>query len=264
MRAVNITVVVIVLLGAVILSASGRRSMESMHSGYIAMASPFLSVGAAVKSFFSEKKNTDVSEQDVAALMQENSQLRTRIRLLEDLQEENRKLRDALGYRERSEFHLLPARVVSREASTWWNTLMINRGFEDGVETDMPVLTEQGLVGKVTVVSKNFSKVLLITDENCKVAARVEGTNEKGILSGVRVQETGAGELQLNFLTKNANLQPGQKVYTVGVSDGVFPAGIPLGTVKSFRTRELDGQALVIPAVDVSTVEDVFIIVGAK
>ncbi len=69
--------------------------------------------------------------------------------------------------------------------------------------------------------------------------------------------------LDLNFLTKQANLQPGQKVYTSGVG-GVFPSGLFLGTVKSFKVRELDGQAKLAPAVDLSHLEDVFVVTGRK
>jgi rod shape-determining protein MreC len=69
--------------------------------------------------------------------------------------------------------------------------------------------------------------------------------------------------LYLNFLSKQADLKPGQKVYTSGVG-GVFPSGLPIGAVKSFRVRELDGQAQLIPAVDLSHLEDVFIVTGRK
>ncbi len=159
----------------------------------------------------------------------------------------------------------MPARVIGRNASTWWNTITINRGFEDGLEADQTVLTDIGLVGKTTTVAKNESIVLLITDETCKVAVKVEGTREQGILSGQRISDDrGSSETQLNFLTKTANLQPDQKIYTAGVSGGVFPTGIFVGTVKSFRTRALDGQAIVQPAVDLATIEDVFVVVGAK
>jgi rod shape-determining protein MreC len=127
----------------------------------------------------------------------------------------------------------------------------------------MPVVTDEGLVGKTTTVSNTIAVVLLVTDENCKVAASVEGTREQGIVSGERVSGGLAPLLDLNFLTKQANLQPGQKAYTSGVG-GVFPSGLFIGTVKSFRARELDGQAKLAPAVDLSHLEDVFVVTGRK
>src|SRR5438270_508187 len=95
------------------------------------------------------------------------------------------------------------------------------------------------------------------------VAASVEGTREQGIVSGERVSGGLAPLLDLNFLTKQANLQPGQKAYTSGVG-GVFPSGLFLGTVKSFKARALDGQAKLAPAVDLSHLEDVFVVTGRK
>jgi rod shape-determining protein MreC len=69
--------------------------------------------------------------------------------------------------------------------------------------------------------------------------------------------------LNLNFLSKQADLKPGQKSFTSGVG-GVFPPGIPIGTVKSFKARELDAQAQLAPAVDMAHLEDVFVVTGRK
>jgi rod shape-determining protein MreC len=69
--------------------------------------------------------------------------------------------------------------------------------------------------------------------------------------------------LDLNFLSKQANLQPGPKVYTSGVG-GVFPSGLLVGVIQSYKVRELDGQALITPAVDLSHLEDVFVVTGRK
>ena len=69
--------------------------------------------------------------------------------------------------------------------------------------------------------------------------------------------------LTLNFLTKQANLQPGQKAVTSGVG-GVFPRGLLIGSVKTFKVRELDGQAQLTPAVDLSQLEDVFVVTGRR
>jgi rod shape-determining protein MreC len=112
-------------------------------------------------------------------------------------------------------------------------------------------------------VSETVSVVLLISDENCRVAAKVEGSREQGIVSGERVTTGLTPVLNLNFLSKQADLKPGQKVYTSGVG-GVFPSGLLIGSVKTFRLRELDGQAQLTPAVDLSHLEDVFVVTGRK
>jgi rod shape-determining protein MreC len=127
----------------------------------------------------------------------------------------------------------------------------------------MPVVTDTGLVGKTTSVSDTISVVLLISDENCRVAASIEGSREQGIVSGERLTTGMAPLLNLNFLSKQADLKPGQKVYTSGVG-GVFPSGLLIGVVKTFRVRELDGQAQLTPAVDLSHLEDVFVVTGRR
>jgi rod shape-determining protein MreC len=269
MKKLNIALLLAVLLLAIYLSVLPSGVQQSISGAFLSFLGPFLRTGTAVQeqigSMGEGLKTLDEIEAENRKLNEVNRELLTTNNLLREIEGENNRLRLALEYRERSVFRLLAARVISRDASTWWNTVKINRGFEDGVETDQPVLTDVGLVGKTTTVSKNESIVVLITDETCRVAAKVEGTREQGILSGMRIQESGtSGELQLNFLTKNAALEPGQKVYTAGISNGVFPSGILIGTVKEFRTRPLDGQALVEPAVDISQTEDLFVVVGAK
>src|SRR5256714_468475 len=170
-------------------------------------------------------------------------------------------MRPALNYRGRSMFKLVAAEVIARDSSSWCRTLTINRGKRDAIETDMPVVTDIGLLGKTTTVSDTISIVLLVSDENCRVAASVEGSREQGIVSGERVTTGLTPLLDLNFLSKQADLKPGQKVYTSGVG-GVFPSGLLIGVVKSFRVRELDGQAQLTSAVDLSHLEDVFVVTG--
>lgn len=203
----------------------------------------------------------DELDTEYRRLLLENKKLQSENDLLRGLEEENIKLRATLDYRERSAFRLLPATVVTRDHSVWWNTIKINRGSKEGVAPDMPVITDRGLVGKTTSVTDHLSVVMLVTDEDCKVAVKVEGTREQGIESGLRAS---TGDLQLCFLDKLADLKSGQKVYTAGVSGGIFPSGIEVGTVKSFQVRELDGQAILDPSADLNNLEDVFVIVGAK
>ena len=245
----------------------GPESTQKLQAGFYQLISPFLTKGSQLEkqitSVRSGLKTLEELERDNSALRVENRALKATNQALRDVEREVNRLRVALAYRERSIFKLVPAEIVTRESSTWWRTVTINRGKQDSIEGDMAVVTEAGLVGKTTTVSDSISVVLLVSDENCRVAANVEGSREQGIVSGERVVGALAPLLDLNFLSKQANLQPGQKVYTSGVG-GVFPSGLLIGTVKEYRVRELDGQARLNPAVDLAKLEDVFVVTGRK
>ena len=263
------SIITLLIFGAILgyFLSFGAETTRKFQASVYELLSPFFTSGSGLQkqitSVRTGLKSLEELERENTALRVDNRQLRATNQALRDVEHEVNRLRHALNYRERSVFKLIPAEIVARDSSTWWHTVTINRGKEDHVETDMPVVTDEGLVGKTTTVSENISIVLLVTDENCRVAASVEGTREQGIVSGERVAGAVAPLLNLNFLSKQANLQPAQKAYTSGVG-GVFPSGMLIGTVKSFKTRELDGQAKLAPAVDLSHLEDVFVVTGRK
>src|SRR5256714_7440442 len=200
------------------LGVGGTRQLQSNVYQFIA---PFLSSGAGLQkqitSVRGNLKSLDDLQAENSSLRVENRSLKATNEALRDVEHEVNRLRHALNYRERSIFRLVPAEVISRDSSTWWRTVTINRGDEDGIAAEMPVLTDEGLVGRTTTVSANISVVLLVSDENCKVAASVEGTREQGIVTGERVAGSLAPLLDLNYLSKQAELKAGQKVYTSGV-----------------------------------------------
>ncbi len=263
------SIIALLVLGAILglLFNLGPDKTRGVQGQVYQLLSPFLTSGSGIQKQITQVrtglKSLEELERDNNALQTENRQLKATNQALRDVEHEVNRLRHALNYRERSVFKLVPAEIIARDSSTWWHTVTINRGKEDKIEGDMPVVTDEGLVGKTTTVSENISIVLLVSDENCKVAASVEGTREQGIVSGERVTGGLTPMLNLNFLSKQANLQPGQKSFTSGVG-GVFPSGLLIGAVKSFRTRELDGQAQLTPAVDLSHLEDVFVVTGRK
>jgi len=253
------------LLITVCFALLSTHFLQKAQETTLSFFSPLFHSGAFVKKQLGglgkHLMTLDELEAEYHHLLLENKRLHAENDLLRGLEEENIKLRATLNYRERSAFRLLSATVIARDHSVWWNTMKINRGSKDGVAPDMPVITDRGLVGKTTTVTDHLSVVMLVTDEECKVAVKVEGTREQGIANGLRAS---TGDLELCFLDKLADLKSGQKVYTAGVSGGIFPSGIEVGTVKSFQVRELDGQAILDPAADINNLEDVFVIVGAK
>jgi rod shape-determining protein MreC len=263
------SIIALLIFGAILgyFLSFGPDTTRKFQAGVYQLIAPFLMRGSGLQkqitSVRTGLKSLEELEQDNGSLRVENRQLKATNQALRDVEHEVNRLRHALNYRERSIFKLVPAEVVTRDSSTWWRTVTINRGKEDKIEADMPVVTDEGLVGKTTTVSHNISVVLLVSDENCKVAASVEGTREQGIVSGERVTGGLTPFLNLNFLSKQADLKPGQKAFTSGVG-GVFPSGLLIGAVRSFRVRELDGQAQLTPAVDMSRLEDVFVVTGRK
>lgn len=261
----HIAAAAIFLVAVLGLFALNPRNTQIIQAKFLGAIAPLLQGGSSlqrqVSGLTQGMKKLDELDAENGRLIVENNALKANNQLLNGYAAENNRLRRALEYREHSAFKLVPARIIARDASTWWSTIKVDKGSSDGIEPDMPVLTEDGLVGKTTVVAPNASTILLISDENCKVACSVEGTREQGIVRGARTSTTFSPDLALNFLSKLADLKPGQKVFSSGVG-GVFPSGVLVGVVRKFDVLPLEGYATIIPSVDLTTIEDVFIVQG--
>ncbi len=170
------------------------------------------------------------------SLRQENQHLRIQAMQADDTARENTRLRQLLGWQRQAPWKLRLARVVLREPSNWWRTVQIDLGSRDGLRVNQPVLTADGLVGRVSSVSLTRSQVLLLGDPNCKVSARVENeTRDSGIIgsSGPLNSEF----VEMGYLSGGANLKPGQLVKTSG-QGGIYPPNIPIGTVVETQSVE--------------------------
>ena len=262
---------IVSLIGFVILAGfvltMSPHNMRSIQSGFLGMISPFLKTGSSMEKKYKEfregLKTLEQLEDENKRLTIASKDLSATNQTLRGLEAENNRLRIALGYSERSIFKLVPARIVARDASTWYNSVIIDRGSAEGLKLDMPALTEEGLVGKVSNISDHSATVILVADEMCKVAVTVENSREQGIVRGERASTNSIPQISLTFLSKQANLQAGQKVFTSGVG-GVFPPGVLIGAVREYKVRELDGYATIVPAVDLTTLEDVFVVVSNR
>ena len=267
MKGTTIAVIGIFALLVILVFLSPQSRKQQMQSALFQLISPILRTGASVGheigGVSGGLKRLDELQTENDHLKSENEKLRAENSLLANLETEVNRLNRALGFREQSPFKLLPARVITRESATWWNTCTIGIGSRDGIAPDMAVVTESGLVGKITTVGKDVSIVLLVSDESLRVSVSIEGTQEQGIISGTRASSTYAPDLRIRFLNKAAKLEPGMKVLTAGTG-GVFPSGLVVGTVKDFSANELEGIAKVTPAVDLADIQNVFVILRQK
>lgn len=262
----------LLLTMAILILPAGNRGR--LQRGFLGLISPFLRKGSdwdrQYRDYKDKLRTLKQLEEDNARLTSEVGKLRAENQALRGIEGENLKLKAAFGYQAQVPFSLVPARVIGRPVTNWWNTIKVNKGIDDGVQPDFPVVTADGLVGKVIDAWKDGATVLLVTDENCKVAANVEGsksTDRQGIVHvdvrGERVAGPLQPEMRLRFVSKYASLQPGQRILTSGAG-GVYPAGIMVGKVSSFKSGVLDGEATVEPSVDLTVLSDVFIITGVK
>jgi rod shape-determining protein MreC len=153
-----------------------------------------------------------------------------------------------------SAYHPVAAHLIGRDPTLWYATIEVDKGSDDGVSVNDPVVGDGGLVGKVSMVGPTFSIVTLITDHSMAVAAQVQDAAGD---SGVLVPAVGnPNELIVQYLPRTTQAQVGQQVVTAGFRYGrledLYPAGIPIGTVSNASETNLlnNGQLTVTPTVD--------------
>ena len=250
----------------VLLNISPRVTRQIQLS-LLQAVTPLLKTGSLlqtrVQQFSGGIETLEKLERENLELQRQNEHLLIENQTLRDLKGENDSLREQLGYVQRSIYELLPAEVIARDPKAWWSMLLVSRGSTEGLKEHLPVLTDDGVVGKTISVADASSRVLLLTDENCKIAARIENTQEQGIVSGQRVVDETAPVLLLDFLSRDAEIIPGQKVLTSDLG-GIYPSGLLVGEVIEFEAGPMYGRALVRPAVNLAKMKSVFIVKGAK
>jgi rod shape-determining protein MreC len=268
MKPLNLIALLLFLGGALWALTRSDRVIRGMQASYYSAISPFLHTGSSfetrAREFLTDTKSAKTLELELRQARSELNRLALIESRFKSLEAENNELRHALGFKQSTGFHLVAANVTRRNPTTWWQTVEIDAGTNDGVRNHLMVLSKDGLVGMVerTDTSGKLSSVLLLTDEKCQVASRIEGSPEVGILCGHRGTPDGDALLRLRFLSPNAAVQQGQRVFTSG-RGGVFRADILLGTIDSVEKGALDSEALVRPSVNFADLGAVFVVLPA-
>lgn len=194
------------------------------------------------------------------ALKNENERLRREKTALLGKEEENKRLKKFLELKTRRESPSIVAQVVAEDAAGWFKTFFVNRGTDDGITPNLPVIVTEGVVGKTSKTSAEISRVVLLTDPNISVDCRVARTGDRGILSGSL--DKGC---VLRYLSLQSSAVRGDEVVTSGL-DGVFPRGVPVGKIEQVRKgpQGLFLEAQVNPAVDLSEVEEVLVLLSNR
>jgi rod shape-determining protein MreC len=195
---------------------------------------------------------------EVDALQRHLVTLAARSVRLDEVEQENARLRALLAFRERLAGEGLAATVIGRDATGLARTLTIDRGERDGVTKGAAVLAPAGVVGQVFLVGSSTARVLLITDHNSGLDAIVQRTRARGIIEGA----LGEG-CALKYVKRTEDLVGGDVIVTSGV-DGIFPRGLPVGQIVTVdkRGQGLFQDASVTPFVDFERLEEVLVTRG--
>ena len=212
---------------------------------------------AKIKNNYLELKS--ISE-DNAHLSQALIDVSMKISFYEEAALENERLRSILGFEPPQNYSLLPAKVISISGEYTPITATINKGSNDSIWIDQPVINQEGLIGRVLSVSPDFSVVQLLTDPSNRVAARVVSSREMGIIK----YNTNSGMYLDNFPTQG-DIAIDDIIISSGLG-GVYPAGLRVGTVTEVIKEELEPfyKVKISPASNFFSLEELFILRETK
>lgn len=261
--------VVVSLFCIIFFAARGRFQAPVSSQAVSLVLSPFQQATAWVAN---EIHYATSAVWEVATLYEQNKMLRNEVEQLRGINlqanealAENERLRKMIGYQQAArQFDFVAARVIGRESDTWSRMIVIDRGTMNGIANDMPVVTPQGLVGRVVEAGLNSSKVQLILDPRSSVGTIVQRAESRvtGIVQGDMDNPTMP---QMVNIPKNADVVEGDVIVTSGFG-GVYPKGIIVGLVSSLKND--DGGLLKIgvleAAVDFQKLEDVMVITASR
>lgn len=261
-----LSAIVVVLLLSIIMSWSTNNPQRILFLEHLAAEAlrPFQQAASTVTKFladswqfFGDVRNVYNDNRELRAELDKYSG--TDLRILE-IQQENLRLRNLLQFQEAVDHHVLPAQVIGRNPSNWFHTLTIDKGEKHGIEVDMPVVTNQGLVGKVVQVEPSHSKVQLLISSSSGISAIVQRTRDNGVLIGL---SNPIGYARITRLNQYADIQEGDVIISSPLT-GIYPKGIAIGRVVEVYddSVSLERSALVRPEVDFERLEEVLIIVN--
>ena len=183
-------------------------------------------------------------------------QLQLENQLLREESFENKRLRDFLAFKKKLPYAVVSAEIIGRDPSSWFRTILIDKGAADGIQRGSAVITPRGIAGKILEVHSRTSKVLLIIDRNCALDILVQRSRAKGILEG-----RAADRCEVSFVGKTEDIKVGDIIVTSGL-DADVPKGFVAGEVVNVNKTAAGYFQLVEvrPAVDFSKLEEVLIV----
>lgn len=258
-RTLQTTIIFLIAGGVVVLALGGYFSSASnvFTGSLVNLQTWFATRFTAVQDFLTAPRDMASLRQRNTELEAEVSELQAQVIQLQQQVGDTQALAALVNFAQaRPENRYRGAAVIGRDPSPFLHYVIINQGSNDGIRRGMPVVTEQGLVGRVDAVIADAARVQLITDPASTVNVRLQNAEEDATLGG-----SVTGDLNLDLIPQDTNLQAGDLVLTSGLGGG-YPPDLIVGQVVNTRTRDFDlfQQATVQPVVDFNRLQIVLII----
>jgi rod shape-determining protein MreC len=175
------------------------------------------------------------------------------------LEEENKSLRELINLVDvYKEYKLVGARVIAKDVSNWFDVFIIDKGLNDGIKNNMPVMISNSLVGKIVDAKKNYSKVCSIIDDKSSVSIKNSRTGDLGFVKGdLKLKLTGLCKLE--FLDNDTEIMQGDEIITSQLSE-IFPPGLLVGHVKEINNNENSKTGILKPEANLKNLDYVLII----
>lgn len=264
LKVVQPIVIGLVVIGLVILALSGYLGpvIRAASSPIVSIQTWFATRYLAIQNILNAPEDLDILRQQNTALKNEISVLQAEIIELKQQVSETRILEALVGFARDNnpQNSYTSAKVIGKDTSPFMQYIIIDQGSDNGLRRGMPVVTQQGLVGRIAAVLPNAARVQLITDTASAINIKIEPSGAPGVLQG---QVT--GNIVIDLIPKTDSVTPGDLVLTSGLG-GNYPADLIAGQITTVRSRENDlfQRATVQSAVDFETLSIVLIITNFR
>jgi rod shape-determining protein MreC len=262
-RNIQTTIIFIIVAGIMALALGGYfgGASSTITNSLINVQEWFSSRFVALQDIITAPRDITTLRQQNAELENEVANLQAQVIQLQQQVGETQVLAALVDFsRARPENTYKAAAVIGRDPSPFLHYVIINRGSNDGILRGMPVVTDQGLVGRVDAVIADAARVQLITDSASRVNVRLQNAEEEASLIG-----SVTGDVTLELIPQDANIETGDLVLTSGLGGG-YPPDLIVGQIVNIRARDFDlfQRATVQPVVDFNRLQIVLVIVNFK
>ncbi|MBI3950821.1 MAG: rod shape-determining protein MreC [Acidobacteria bacterium] len=264
-----VLVLIGLLSGQMLLMSLQARHPETGQSMFrvwtMTAAGPFLSTvsgfASHVAGIWRNYADLRRAQQENQALRQEMAQLQLELHQLKEAARMTERLQRLVQFQQSLPTNSVVAKVILRDVSGWFQTVLIDKGRRDGVQLNAVVMTPEGLVGRVTAVGPYAAQVRLITDERSGAGAVIGVLGQSRAL-GV-IEGKNEALCKMRYVPGSEPVSPGEIIYTTG-QDGIYPKGIPIGRVLSVEKGSVmvSHDITVEPLARLSKLEEVIVLLG--